>query len=436
MKSRFRGYYPPSHDELAELWNDGVVILDTNALLNLFRYTADTRNSFLTLLAERVESLWLPHQVGLEFHRRRLEVINMQGRAFVDIDESLTSAKNSVQAAINKFKRHPSLDTAGLSELLETSIRDIANGLAKARASHDADVVGAHAIEATFDSITALYEGKVGEPFGDSELKAIHDEGEVRYAESIPPGYKDKAKDGTAKYGDLVLWRQILDYGRAMQKPAIFVTDDSKEDWWYIVEGKTQGPRVELIDEYFDSAKARIHFYSPERFLAYAQERGSQISASSLDEVEQVSTARAGRSAPQVNDLLHEREVLRRHLHTNLLERREEAGGVGLRETLNIVRSLEDRLDELSARISSIQDDLAHEDVDGNRVQALEMREGLLAEQSHLTSQLATLTRHLDVLQRRRRRDAHLRADSRDLERRLTEIDDRLRDAGYFDLDE
>ena len=33
MRTAFRGYYAPSKEELAEIWDDGLLILDTNALL-------------------------------------------------------------------------------------------------------------------------------------------------------------------------------------------------------------------------------------------------------------------------------------------------------------------------------------------------------------------------------------------------------------------
>lgn len=116
MRDAFRGYYPPTEHELKDMWTRGLVILDTNALLNLFRYTEKTRMDFLKVLEAKRTQLWIPHQVGIEFHRRRIEVINAQERAFADLESTLTSARNSIQNTVNRFKRHPSLDTATLSE--------------------------------------------------------------------------------------------------------------------------------------------------------------------------------------------------------------------------------------------------------------------------------------------------------------------------------
>lgn len=439
MKDAFRGYYPPTESELAELWSDGLVILDTNALLNLFRYTEETRTAFLEVLNEKAGALWIPHQVGLEFHRRRIEVINTQEKAFADIESTLTSAKNSVQTAINKFKRHPSLDSAGMSQLLENSIQAIATGLEEYRKSHNSAVVEKHTNELTFDKITSLYDGNVGAPFSFERLQEVYKEGDARYEKKIPPGYKDQGKDGTGKYGDLVLWLQILAKGSADRKPAIFVTDDAKEDWWYIVDGKTQGPRVELIDEYFGASEQRIHFYSPDRFLAYAQERGSKISNASVDEVEKVSTAGPGdgsHSYEEIFDLVTERTYLlnrlsqgKRSLPTNVLLRADSSSAY--RKAVERVRSLEASLAATDELLREIDRDLiAHE---AALPDVLPMIRDLREEQARIHDLLEAALEHLEIM------GARARHPSSDVHRqdhmwrgRLREIEEQIDDGAYF----
>jgi hypothetical protein len=77
MRERFRGFYPPTAEELEELWSSGSIILDTNALLNLYRYSSETRTDFLSVLSAVQERLWIPEQVGKEFHANRLGVIEV-----------------------------------------------------------------------------------------------------------------------------------------------------------------------------------------------------------------------------------------------------------------------------------------------------------------------------------------------------------------------
>jgi PIN domain-containing protein len=83
----------------------------------------------------------------------------------------------------------------------------------------------------------------------------------------IPPGYKDEQqKQGNRRYGDVVLWFQLLDLAREQKKPLIFITADTKEDWW-TKEGR---PRPELIHEMFLDAKTMFHIYKPAQFVTYA----------------------------------------------------------------------------------------------------------------------------------------------------------------------
>lgn len=50
-----------------------------------------------------------------------------------------------------------------------------------------------------------------GSPFSYSEIKEIVKESTYRYANQIPPGYKDAtAKSGIRQYGDLIIWKETM----------------------------------------------------------------------------------------------------------------------------------------------------------------------------------------------------------------------------------
>ena len=75
MKKEFIGYYHPTADETNASWENGTFVFDANVLLNLYRYSESTRKDFISVLKKLKEKLFLPHQVGLEFHSNRLNVI-------------------------------------------------------------------------------------------------------------------------------------------------------------------------------------------------------------------------------------------------------------------------------------------------------------------------------------------------------------------------
>lgn len=289
MREMFRAYYQPTPMEMSDLWNEGMVILDTNALLNLFRYSGRTRDDFFKALVAKTDSLWIPHQVGLEFHRRRITIINHQSKAFGDIEAALTKARGQAENALNGYKRHPSLDIGPMRAEFSDSISALIQGLRDAQKHHEEVVLATKTNDDILAEITDLYHGKVGEPFSQDKLDAIYREGVQRYDEQVPPGYKDATKNEPDRYGDLVLWRQILAHATEEKRAAIFVTDDQKEDWWYTVDSERHGARPELVEEYYVASGERVHFMTTDRFLDFAKSEVNDIHTESVDELERLS---------------------------------------------------------------------------------------------------------------------------------------------------
>jgi len=308
MRDQFRGYYTPDEEALRAIWGSGLIILDTNALLNLFRYTESTRDAFLLVLQSLVDQLWIPHQVGLEFQRRRLDVIADQTKAHDDLIKAIDAGKNGVEKALQGLRLHPSLNRSSISDTLTASMEAVSSVVEESRANYEQRVVDGSENDRLFEVISDLYEGRVGVPFENERLQEIYIEGAARYDSKVPPGFKDKDKPEPDRYGDLILWRQILSHVSGDPRPAIFVTDDGKEDWWRLREGKTHGPRIELVDEYFEATGSRVHFYSPERFLDLAKKMLQiEVSQTSLFEVQELSRER---TQVDINSLFAERANL------------------------------------------------------------------------------------------------------------------------------
>ncbi|WP_139195033.1 PIN-like domain-containing protein [Curtobacterium sp. MCBA15_001] len=303
MRDVFRAYYAPAGQELDALWTEGIIVLDTNTLLNFFRYTPSTRDEFLSVLESLQDSLWIPHQVGLEFQRRRLEVISNTADAFSKVKASVGTARNAVTGKLNEYKHHPSLNRNELTKQLDKLFERFSAKVDAQAEQHAEWIAGDGDPERTFFRISDLYDQRVGQGFSREELDAIEEDGKQRYEHKVPPGYKDANKTNGNEYGDLVIWKEILRLGEAMKKPVIFVTDDAKEDWWLIERGQTQGARPELIDEYWAAAERRIHLYEPLQFLKHAKERTQiAVSDNSLDEVQEVSSGNE-----RARRVLHER---------------------------------------------------------------------------------------------------------------------------------
>ncbi len=227
MKKQFHGYYQPTSSEFKYLWDNCLFTLDSNVLLNLYRYTPNTRTEFIKILERVTERLWIPHQVALEYQRNRLNVISQQERAYSEVIEILNDSSKSIEAKLNEYRRHPYIDIQSIIKETQKSFGSISKELEKEHNQHP-DLLNSDDLRT---KITDLFEGKVGSSYSPEKLSSIYIEGEKRYQANVPPGYMDaKEKKDNSKYGDLIFWFQIMDKAKEQKSPVILVCDDAKED--------------------------------------------------------------------------------------------------------------------------------------------------------------------------------------------------------------
>jgi PIN domain-containing protein len=80
-------------------------------------------------------------------------------------------------------------------------------------------------------------------------LGEVQEEHLRRFANKIPPGYKDQAKDDQG-IGDFLIWLTILEIGSTRRTSVIFVSGEEKADWWHRSEQQPLYPCFELVDEF------------------------------------------------------------------------------------------------------------------------------------------------------------------------------------------
>lgn len=305
MKSTFFGYYPPSSSEYERLWNEGLIVLDTNVLLNLYRLPTVARDELVSVLESLKERLWIPHQVALEFHRKRLTVIAAERKS---MEDALTSASGLVTDLRRKVDGLQ-IEKRGLGIEPESLISDLTkanNQLVEAIQTAHTSQLDISASDPIRERLDDLLEGRVGiGPATQAELEALCADGEDRYRENIPPGFMDADKDKNPKeavfifdrikyqrkYGDLILWRQIIAHARDHGiKTVLLVTADRKEDWWWREQGKTIGPHPELVREIRREGQVDLFWmYSSVQFVEHANTYSSaKVSTESVAEIQNV----------------------------------------------------------------------------------------------------------------------------------------------------
>lgn len=277
MKNTFFEYNLLDSDTLKDLWAESIFIFDTNVLLNLYRYSKETSDKFISIIKELQDQIVLPYQIGLEFNENRLSVIGEQKKLYSDFKEKF----NLIISEIENKNRNPffSLDILNDLNTLKTRIdEEISEKIEQYEISLHNDPI--------LIQINNIFNGKINNKLENSELQSIYKEGEGRYASKIPPGYKDSKKEGNRKYGDLILWKEIISISKNKGKNIIFILDDRKEDWWLECQGQTISPRPELLREFKDQTNYFSHFYKPFQFLEfYNQNSDEQINIETIEEV-------------------------------------------------------------------------------------------------------------------------------------------------------
>ncbi|HEJ1194234.1 TPA: hypothetical protein SLU40_002079 [Pseudomonas aeruginosa] len=75
MKNIFPGHFPEETINIEELWGSCIFALDTNVLLNLYRYSDATKEKLIEALTAIKDRLWIPYRVAEEYLENRLNTI-------------------------------------------------------------------------------------------------------------------------------------------------------------------------------------------------------------------------------------------------------------------------------------------------------------------------------------------------------------------------
>ena len=280
----FKKYTP---DEINGVWEHGVIVLDTNILLNLYRYSEATRDEILSVMEKLKDRLWMPYQVGLEYFNNRVNTFSSIADMHNDFKKKLSESKANLLNVFNKpeTSRHPHINREGLGKVYDEAIKQVTEYIDKQTEklhnyAHE-DIV--------LKKLLAIYDGKVGEDFSSEDLFDIYEEGEIRYAGLLPPGFMDeKEKRGQGLrhlFGDLIVWKEILNYSKSNGVDVIFVTEDTKDDWWHKKDGKLT-PHRELIREFRkETGGHKILMYQQKGFIEASKQNVNETTTTEIEEV-------------------------------------------------------------------------------------------------------------------------------------------------------
>jgi len=299
MKRRFPGYYTLSPQGRGSLSRYATFTLDSNVLLNIYGLGLEARDAFLGMLRQLADQdrLWLTHQAGLEFQRLRPGKVLEQLVPSRHVRRALGKAHDEVQKELGNLNDHPFIDS---SQILK-STRRLRDEITTRLEQQEREFSQRLRKDELREAIDELFENAVGPPYSREELSGIHKEGRNRYKERIPPGFGDAKEYGGKKdepecYGDLVLWKQILDYAKETRRPVVLITEDRKKaDWYWMVDPDNKdsellGPHPKLVEEMLEVTGRRFHIARTAVFSKWMSKYlGRRMAPEVIEEIEEAS---------------------------------------------------------------------------------------------------------------------------------------------------
>lgn len=292
LRNGFGAYETVRKDDYSRLLKAGLVIFDTNALLNLYRYTPQARTDFLAAMKEIQSQIWIPHQVVVELWRNRESAITDFDEATKQATAAFWKAYETQVQALNTWGNRVSISAAH-RETLEAALKGAVERVAK-EMQDLRDVDQGVAVDTESDPVLVELEplllGRIGSPLSPDAHKAAILEGNRRIVDQVPPGYEDAKKPEDRRIGDYLLWEQILVQVERDGVDVLLVTGDAKPDWWRLDDKKRpKGPRVELYEEMRQRSGRKLRMLAPRAFLDHMKDIFDlPVQPESLIDVQQV----------------------------------------------------------------------------------------------------------------------------------------------------
>ncbi len=302
MREVLKGIMPLSEKDREAVLGRATVVLDTNVLLDMYKYSRPTSTTYLNHMRHVQKQLWIPYQVAFEFLKNRQTVRLDATKPHSQLITRLETLRSDIGNAAKKS--HVEKDQPATNFV--RSVSRYLNHLGKQR-DELRDWAKDDANDDILDTLSKYFGGKAGPAPTADWLTLVEGDAKKRYAQKVPPGYEDDKKE-TNSYGDYILWRQCIEQCINEETPLLFVTSDAKGDWWTLTgekKGRT-GPRIELLREFYESTGQQLVMMDAGEFMYWLGQKDKSAAnrhanKAALDEVSKTQAERYAAVARAAN---------------------------------------------------------------------------------------------------------------------------------------
>lgn len=315
------------NEEIKSVLDKVIIVFDTSEFINLYSYKVDSALDILRLFNSKFKNqLYLPAHVKYEFENLRENKRRTPLSSYDDILKQISGTsknKSSINHLIegidklhencrstadqikkdfkefyDKYKnqdKYPAVSLETLNKIerelnkysnyINGSQGNIINDRIKNLLKDEVDkkkrelkIQMNTETDKVFERINKYF--ILGKDYSFKQKLEISYEGAKRYELSIPPGYLDENKknnsnksDSFKAYGDLFIWKQIIEISKNLKKPCILISDDTKADWNDHNSERKRQPRAELLEEFYEETGNMFWKFTLKDFIGKFLER-------------------------------------------------------------------------------------------------------------------------------------------------------------------
>ncbi len=282
MRKHFPAYYRIDKEKLLDDFDKIIFMFDASSLLDVFSLNSQSANEIIKVIEEYKNQIKIPYQSAKEYNKNIHKVLNDQLNNIQNAEKQFCKFNDF----LNEKRHHPYI-TESTSNILKQLQQQIKQDFEiQKKYIHDQLIFGQ-----LMNKMADILDDRVLDSLSEEELSRIEIEGKKRYDENTPPGYKDKDKTEN-KFGDLIIWKEILQYAKNNDNHIILITNDIKDDWIIRELGTIISPLYELLEEFFKESNRFnniFHIYTLDQFLYFISKKNeSIISNATIDNVRNV----------------------------------------------------------------------------------------------------------------------------------------------------
>lgn len=252
LKESLPGFF--IEKEPAELTNV-VVSIDTNILFSLLTVNQKTFDQLYSILEKLSKSnkLFIPNHVAEEYLLSSDKICREDGKIYAELDKKIEKRFSEFKSLQNDYKGKVK-DYDVIDKRIQELCIDFKNFFNQQIIKVDYDK-RLKQIENLFTNVGKAYTRK--------KLYKIQKEIDFRYSAFIAPGYEDRTKENGNRFGDCLIWFQIMDYAKDKHKDIIYITLEEKPDWKF-----DKNFKKELFNEFYNETEQKLFIFNPDDFVS------------------------------------------------------------------------------------------------------------------------------------------------------------------------